>query len=461
MIFITFRSLKCGAEMNIITCGPSLRCGSFISVYLLGIWILKLVNASIERPARNELSLSMQKIAKMRISWRRAAEGVTMAVMAGCGAFLFALMSAKDVDESLVLAVGYVGVSAGAACGISTLYAATKRRKSQRNQLSQPSITSAEEIVDGCSWWYMAGSFFVTTVFAMMMSLYAINLENWTWKVANMTIPLVATCMIMSFGLRPKDNGMGTKFLHFQFFSFILGSGISYAVGNFRISEKGDGWISLAVLVPLLLAYKLGLEIRTKAAQLPPAELSDFLCITVLLGGVGAMAPMIFFSFESVSCYSSNGLESDQCENTGRAAMYLSGYLLVVTLVSLASKAVPREDRDEGLTYKNLAILRLKRMQEIQGALGTVTALASMYLFSVLGVEGDPNDTISMAGGVGMLTICTAALIELYTLTWGREHPAGSPEAPGKDLGGARGFQLERRLSLAKVADDMTVASFV
>ena len=57
------------------------------------------------------------------------------------------------------------------------------------------------------------------------------------------------------------------------------------------------------------------------------------------------------------------------------------------------SKAVSREEREDGLTYEKLVILRLKPRQKIQGALGVVTALTSMYLFSVLGVQGDPKTT--------------------------------------------------------------------
>eukprot|EP00518_Triparma_eleuthera_P002738 CAMPEP_0182458868 /NCGR_PEP_ID=MMETSP1319-20130603/4109_1 /TAXON_ID=172717 /ORGANISM="Bolidomonas pacifica, Strain RCC208" /LENGTH=67 /DNA_ID=CAMNT_0024657641 /DNA_START=1 /DNA_END=201 /DNA_ORIENTATION=+ len=65
------------------------------------------------------------------------------------------------------------------------------------------------------------------------------------------------------------------------------------------------GWFSLARIPFWFTAYWLGLKLRRKAAQLPPAELSNFLCHTVLLGGVSAMAPMIFFMFEAVSCMAS------------------------------------------------------------------------------------------------------------------------------------------------------------
>ena len=46
------------------------------------------------------------------------------------------------------------------------------------------------------------------------------------------------------------------------------------------------------------------------------------------------------------------------------------------------------------MTYTNLAILRLKLKEKVQGSLGVITALVSMYLFSVLGVEGAPNRSL-------------------------------------------------------------------
>ena len=85
--------------------------------------------------------------------------------------------------------------------------------------------------------------------------------------------------------------------------------------------------------------------------------------------------------------------------------MLLSLYLLIITINSLLKKSVTREERGEGLTFENLAILKLKPKEKIQGALGVVTALASMYLFSILGVEGDPSITIWVVGGVGTITI--------------------------------------------------------
>ena len=111
------------------------------------------------------------------------------------------------------------------------------------------------------------------------------------------------------------------------------------------------------------------LKLRKKAAQLSPAELSNFLCSTVLIGGVNAMAPMIFFTLDSLSYFASDKIEDNQCHNTLFAGLCLSVYVVITTLFSISSKAMSREERGKGLTYVNPAILRLKKRQRIQGGL--------------------------------------------------------------------------------------------
>eukprot|EP00518_Triparma_eleuthera_P020214 CAMPEP_0197548116 /NCGR_PEP_ID=MMETSP1320-20131121/2318_1 /TAXON_ID=91990 /ORGANISM="Bolidomonas sp., Strain RCC2347" /LENGTH=88 /DNA_ID=CAMNT_0043108057 /DNA_START=355 /DNA_END=617 /DNA_ORIENTATION=+ len=88
------------------------------------------------------------------------------------------------------------------------------------------------------------------------------------------------------------------------------------------------------------------------------------------------MAPMIFFMFEAVSCmFSGDGLGDDQCENTTWAAMFLSLYIGIITMIAIGSRTIPHAERGEGMTYSNLAILRLKKRERVQGSLGVITAL--------------------------------------------------------------------------------------
>ena len=137
--------------------------------------------------------------------------------------------------------------------------------------------------------------------------------------------------------------------------------------------------------------------------------------------------------------------------------MYLSSYIAIATGISMTSKIMQKEGRsgDSGMTYKDIAILRTKWWQKMQGALGFVSAMTAMYLFSVLGAEGMPNHTIFWIGTIGTTTLGVASVIELYTLT--RDLPAQHPQATAScpETNG------ESRPSLRTVGDDMFMAGLV
>ena len=116
------------------------------------------------------------------------------------------------------------------------------------------------------------------------------------------------------------------------------------------------------------------------------------------------------------------------------------------------------------MTYSNLAILRLKKREKIQGALGVVTALVSMYLFSVLGVEGAPNRSLFWVGLAGVATLLIAALIEFASIAFGSSVSAVDSH-PGSSSGSlsqpSNVSAEEDRLSLGDVEENMTVAGLV
>ena len=70
ILFILFRSLKCVLERGMETCTNNTFCASSISVMFIITWEMNLVHGSIKSEWRRELSISMEKIARMRISWR-------------------------------------------------------------------------------------------------------------------------------------------------------------------------------------------------------------------------------------------------------------------------------------------------------------------------------------------------------------------------------------------------------
>ena len=191
----------CRPEINIKNCGENTMCATWISIYLLIGYILKLIHRSIESTRRKDIAIQIEKIAKLKISWRRAIQGVMVAVMAGCGAFLFALMSAEKPNKDFVTAIGSIGTFAGASCVITEIYIVIKRGI----QPLHPRITPEQELVDGCSWWFTAASFLVTTSNTVLWIIFAITLEDWIEKFCLLILPLVATCMVIG------ESRRGTK----------------------------------------------------------------------------------------------------------------------------------------------------------------------------------------------------------------------------------------------------------
>ena len=99
----------------------------------------------------------------------------------------------------------------------------------------------------------------------------------------------------------------------------------------------------------------------------------------------------------------------------------------------------------------------------VQGALGVVAALVSMYMFSVLGVEGAPNGLISWVGLAGFVTLSVAMLIEFAYIAFGRSVSTGDGQAGSSSgsLGEPSNIGRSRSASIGNIAENMTVADLV
>ena len=398
--------------------------------------------------------LNIEEVATLKIGWRRAIEGFMLILMTGCGAFLFALMNSEQANETMVFVFAAVGFCAGSICIISEIITVTRRRIAQTDQGSG---TTSETEIDGCSLWYVAGCLFVTTSYAVLRVTHAITLRPLPNKIGTMILPISLACTFIAIFLRPNDIGIGIKALKLQFLLFAIGDAGASAVAFFR--EEGYRRLFFAIFRIVFgypIFYALSLRLRRKSAQLPPVALSKFLCQNVLLGGAKAVASIVFVSFETLSCDARHGLMSDKCQNTMWAGVCLSVYLLAITSVSIGRRAVSMEERDAGLTYEKLTIMRLNKREKVQGALLVAVILAAMYLFSVLGAEGDPNIIILVVGVVGGLALMLAVIMELTALVfkWSRgdKQPAEALVATSS---------LDGRLSLGDMSDEMSIAGLI
>ena len=138
ILFLLFRTTKCMFEKrSVAECFNTSWCSMMISIYLLCWWLTKLVQGSVIKEWRNELNLSIEKIARMRdISLRRGVAGFLTLVTGVCAIFLFSTLSADDMNETTNTIVGLIGVAASLGVVVSEMYSTLKAQR-RRIELSE------------------------------------------------------------------------------------------------------------------------------------------------------------------------------------------------------------------------------------------------------------------------------------------------------------------------------------
>jgi hypothetical protein len=306
-------------------------------------------------------------------------------------------------------------------------------------------------------------SFLFALISSSLYICWGVTLEDKYWAMAYLILPLAVLSWVMAVVYKPKRTDAGyLRFLYFHFFTFAIVGGMSAAVGNFRLNLTFYGWFVFVKCLLYCLAFWLGLKLRTSAARLPPQELSDFLCQTVLVKGTAAMGTMLFFSFEIVSCLiSQNSLDNGQCRNTSTAAMFLSLYLVILTTLSMASKSVPKSVQIETASeLSSIASLKgLKWWQQIQGGLMTITAIASMYLLGNLGVEGNEDSMVVIVGGAGAVSLLVAGLVNMAMLVLTRN--SHQQQQRNITIQSPTTQRLFRAISSGKVEEEMFAIALI
>lgn len=226
--------------------------------------------------------------------------------------------------------------------------------------------------------------------------------------------PIVIMGYISSCFMKPKrEDSFYKRFLYFHFATFTILSEVGSAIGHIR-AEKVMAWFAIFRIPFWFLLFWQGAEkLRKAISVLPSSELSEFLCSSVILKSTAAMGPMIFFSFESVSCFTGHGtLANGICANTSRASLSISMFIVALTSLSIVNKSLPKPLQKKVVwEYTKVATLELKWFQKIQGALILFTAVATLYLLGYLGVSGRSNSSVDIVGGVGCMSVGLAVLI--------------------------------------------------
>ena len=129
----------------------------------------------------------------------------------------------------------------------------------------------------------------------MLKVCYGVTLKFEYLRICDIILPSVVLALVMAVSYKPKRTDASYKrFLHFHFFTFSFVSEFAVAAGDLQIASID--WVFALLRIPIwCLVFWLGLKLRESASKLPPQELSDFLCQTVLVKGTAAMGPMLFF----------------------------------------------------------------------------------------------------------------------------------------------------------------------
>ncbi|GMH51905.1 hypothetical protein TrST_g8216 [Triparma strigata] len=310
----------------------------------------------------------------------------------------------------------------------------------QEDLESEERAMKVEEPVRECSRIFVGISFLLTSTNSVLCVCYGVTLEEKYLVVSRLIQAIAMLSFVMAVFCKPKRTDAGyMRFLCFHFFTFAVVSEVGSAIGSIRTGFTLKGWVALLRTLVRIACwckmFMLGLKLRASAAKLPPQELSDFLCQTVLKKGTAAMGTMLFLSFETVSCFiSQNSLDNGQCTGTSIAAAYLSVFLVMLTALSIVSKTMPESvQREKAWELSSIATLKgFKWWQRVQGGLITITAIASLYILSWLGVEGKEKDRIWIVGSIGLVSILVYVLIGMKMLvqTSNEQQPNTTVESP-------------------------------
>ncbi|GMH63274.1 hypothetical protein TL16_g03669 [Triparma laevis f. inornata] len=477
ILFLSFRTSKCIFESGgLEKCDDNAWCSTLISVFLLNWWIMNIVQDSVRREWRVDVSVSVEKVATMRgFGLRRGLQGVLTVFVIICGIFLFAMMSVEKNDnaetvatkhQSVVHIVGAVGLGASMTSAIfeanSSWYAQKKKFQSESSTGTLMISDSGNFLVNECSWFYTFLSFLFTTTTTVLRVLYTFVGIEYFNTVGNSILPISATSFLLALFTKPKrDDKLYMGILYFHFFTFLIFGELILSAGNLAAGYETEGIFTLLRIPVWCYVFKKGLKLRESAGRLPPEELSEFLCQTVLVKGTATIGPMIFFSFETVSCFIAQSSYVDGlygCSDTARASLYLSVYLLVLTTLSIFSKSTPKSvQRATAWEYSAVATLNLKWWQKLQGGLMAVTALCSLYLLSALGVERDLRSNVGNVGALGFIILMLAVIIGMFSLSDTLEVRQHS----GTLSGGLEDRRGGRAISAGEMQDGMILGSLL
>jgi len=478
VLFVNFKTTQCFFEDGTAACTVTALCSAYISCFLICLWVVKIVHGAVPSALRSEFTVSLKKIAVLDLPIIRLVQGSLMSVVGSCGLLLFAMMKNNRIDlEATVNEIGAVGIICGAGTLICEVvcYDRAKQHMQTSTGLQDKSPVQQEKILE-CSWFFLIINFIFTNAYWVMWCVYAVSLDDRLELLSDIISPSAVLCFTLTFFMKPlRKDKLYRRFLYFQFVSFATFSELGYAVTKYRKGSILTTLFGLCRIPIWFFFYRNGIKLRDSVASLPKEKIHEFLVDTIMQRGLGVIVTMVFFSFETISCLAVQGLGENAvlCANTSHASAFLSGYLVLFVMQSIAVKAVPTSISESSvLTFEEVARLdNFKKRQKIQGFLIITTGLCSFFLLSYVGSEAQPNSSVAIVGSVGGILLCGQAIMVMFVLTTKMKHrqertgqslsSLGKEEADEEENEKKKKKKGRNRLSLGAIEDEGLVGGFL
>ncbi|GMH66321.1 hypothetical protein TrLO_g3243 [Triparma laevis f. longispina] len=491
MLFIFLRSNNCyieeGNNHNSM-CRGTYDIGASISFYIVGFLVIRLIHNSIPRIWRADLSLTIEKIATLDMTFRQLLHGVAAGLTGLCGLYLFAMMntgvridehedSALQTQLAITAGVGLVSMLSAIVSELLTTNKILKARNFRLKRGTTSSFGYEKALVVEIHQFYFWLVVVMILIYCGFYSVFTFTEGNYLFKVLGTLIsPIVATGFLFTVYSQPKRTDANyMRRLYLIFFGFLVYTEILGAVGMIRSGGKQvfDGLFALALILFYFLIFRMMLYLRKTIASKPREELNYFLINTMILKASAVIGPMIFFSFETISCLlklddkkviedaygntwdyndyrNSKSLKKDHatgfyndamhgiingtivttqsraaqlmdpyndCSSTAFASLYLSAFFVIFYVTSITSNSAPLHiQRASALSLVRVAKFSMSKRRRLEAILLIITSMSGLFLLSALGNEGPASIYIDAVGAVGLGCACIMAFLEMTNL---------------------------------------------
>ncbi|GMH83080.1 hypothetical protein TrVE_jg549 [Triparma verrucosa] len=468
ILFVTFKALNCvsttfdeqeGDFSNPITaaineCENSVLCSLFISIYLVGYIFIVMVRSTLSERQRKSNVISWENMVTMQgVNVRQITEGILMCVTICCGMFLFCMIETIQDNRNTLISVGLVGLFGSTLtfgsevvmlvttilqeeeemirdarnsnsfmlnCYLGMMIPARKLAskwgwivKEERESVEQIAVSEVANF-----WVFL--SVVLTTSFMILNVMFALGAASLLLhNIMDLMIPIILLPYMLSILMKPKRTDKIYKlFLILHFIQIGCISEILGAIGNITRGENIKAILNIARIPIFSVVFRIMLGLRASIAKLPPSDLSDFLVNVLLVNGAGSLTTIVFFLFETLSCWveeSEGAADSyiDRCGNTANAALWLSSFMIFAMMIASMSRAVPKVVRDSmAMTKERLVTLDVDNKELLQGILFLLVGITSLFLLSTLGVAEDPTSVNLYLGTIGLVAFTLIFTIE-------------------------------------------------